>query len=188
MACQNLRAALVDWRHCEEELDWGFQLNLCEYDLPSQIARLHRMHREISGIDDLINVHDGIHLIFRYRRLWTQDKMKREAPVAVSILGVIRDLRKVCQANDWLFEDQAPFLAYKVDLVLRRHQLRGLRGTSSLWYRRYGCAPYRTQDLALQLKEYVPLGEQTEPHAYNAVAPGAPINLVQLATIYQTGP
>ena len=63
------------------------------------------MHREISGINDLINVADGIDLIFRYLRLWTQDKMKREAPVAVSILGFIRDLQKVCQANDWLFED-----------------------------------------------------------------------------------
>ena len=103
---------------------------------------------------DLINVADGIDLIFRYRRLWTQDNMKREAPVAVSILGVIRDLQKVCQANDWLFEDRAPFLAYKVDLLLRRHQLRGLRGTSRLGYKRYGCAPHRTQDLAVQLQEY----------------------------------
>ena len=72
-------------------------------------------------MDDLINVADGIHLIFRYRRLWTQDRMKREAPVAVSILGVIRDLQNVCQANDWLFEDRGPFLAYKVDSLLRRH-------------------------------------------------------------------
>ena len=87
------------------------------------------MHREISGIDDLINVAEGIDLIFRYRRLWTEDKMKREAPVAVSILGVIRDLQKVCQTNDWLFEDRACFRAYKVDLLLRRHQLRGPRAT-----------------------------------------------------------
>ena len=114
--------------------------------------------------------------------------MKRVAPVAVSILGVIRDLQKVCQTNNWLFEDRAPFLAYKVDLLLRRHQLRGLRGTSQLGYKRYGCAPHRTQDLAVQLQEYIRLGEQTEPYAYNAVAPGAPIDLVQLATMYQTGP
>ena len=146
------------------------------------------MHREIPGIDDLINVADGIDLTFRYRRLWTQDKLKREAPVAVSILAVICDLQKVCQANDWLFEDRAPFLAYKVDLLLRRHQLRGLRGTSRLGYKRYGCAPNRTQDLAVQLQEYFWLGEQTEPYAYNAVAPGAPIDLVQLATTYQNGP
>ena len=132
VACQNFRAALVDWRHCDKELDWEFRQNLSEYDLSSQIARLNRMHREISGIDDLINVADGIDLIFGYRRLWTQDKMKREAPVAVAILGVIRDLQKVCQANDWLFEDRAPSLAYKVDLLLRRHQLRILRGTSRL--------------------------------------------------------
>ena len=77
-----------------------------------------------------MNVADGINLIFRYRPIWTQDKMKREAPVAVSILGVIGDLQKDCQANDWLFEDRAPLLAYKVDLVLRRHRLRGLQGTS----------------------------------------------------------
>ena len=114
--------------------------------------------------------------------------MKRVASVAVSILGVIGDLQKVCQTNDWLFEDRAPFLAYKVDLLLRQHQLRGLRGTSRLAYKRYGCAPHRTQDLAVQLQEYFRLGEQTEPYAYNAVAPGAPIDLVQLATIYQTGP
>ena len=83
-------------------------------------------------MDDLINVADGIDLIFRYRRLWTEDKMRRVAPVAVLILGNICYLQKVCQTKDWLFEDQAPFLAYKVDLLLRRHQLRGLRGTSQL--------------------------------------------------------
>ena len=188
VACQNFRAALVEWRRCDEELDWRFRQSLTEYTLPSPIARLNRMHQEISGIDDLINVADGIDLIFKYRRFWTHERMKREAPVAVSIMGVIRDSQKVCQANDWLFEDRAPFLAYKVDLLLRRHQLRGLRGTSRLGYKRYGCAPHRTQDLAVQLQEYFRLGEQIEPYAYNAVAPGAPIDLVQLATIYQTGP
>ena len=188
VACQNFRTALMKWRHYDEELDYGFRQDLTEHTLPSQIARLNRMHREISGIDDLINVADGIDLIFKYRRFWTQERMRREAPVAVSIMGVIRDLQKVCQANDWLFEDRAPFLAYKVDLLLRRHQLRGLRGTSRLGYKRYGCAPHRTQDLAVQLQEYFRLGEQIEPYAYNAVALGAPIDLVQLATIYQTGP
>ena len=73
-----------------------------------------------------MHVADGIDLIFRYRRLWTVDRMKRVAPVAVSILGVVRDLQKVCQKNDLLFEDQAPFLAYKVELLFRRHQLRAL--------------------------------------------------------------
>ena len=111
-----------------------------------------------------------------------------KAPIAVSILGVVRDLQKVCQANDGLFEDRAPFLAHKVNLLLRRHQLRGLGGTSRFGYKRYGCAPHRTQELAVQLQEYSPLGEQTEPYAYNAVAPGAPIDLVQLATTYHTGP
>ena len=52
-----------------------------------------------------MHVADGIDLIFRYRHLWTEDKMKLVAPVAVSILGVIRDLQKVCQTNDCLFED-----------------------------------------------------------------------------------
>ena len=42
--------------------------------------------------------------------------------------------------------------------------------------------------LPTYLQEYFRLGEQIEPYAYNAVAPGAPIDLVQLATIYQTGP
>ena len=188
VACQNFRKTLVDWRQCNEELDWGFRNNLSEHDLPNQIARLNRMHREISGIDDLMHVADGIDLVFRYRRLWTVDKMRRVAPVAVSILGLIRDLQKVWQTNDRLFEDRAPFLAYKVDLLLRRHQLRGLRGTTRLGYKRYGCAPHRTQDLMLQLGEYYRLGESTGPYAYNAVAPGAPIDLVRLATVYQTGP
>ena len=40
----------------------------------------------------------------------------------------------------------------------------------------------------VQLQKYYRLGESTGPYAYNAVAPGAPIDLVLLATIYQTGP
>ena len=40
----------------------------------------------------------------------------------------------------------------------------------------------------VQLQDYYRLGELTGPYAYNAVAPGAPIHLSQLATIYQTGP
>ena len=40
----------------------------------------------------------------------------------------------------------------------------------------------------VQLQEYHRPEQSTGPYAYNAVAPGAPINLVQLAAIYQTGP
>ena len=40
----------------------------------------------------------------------------------------------------------------------------------------------------VQLLEYYRLGESTGPYAYNALAPGVRIDLVQLATIYQTGP
>ena len=40
----------------------------------------------------------------------------------------------------------------------------------------------------VRLQEYYRLGESPGPYAYNAVAPGAPIDLVQLATMYQTGP
>ena len=94
-----------------------------ETDLPDQVARLNRMHREICRIDDLIHVADGIDLVFKYRRFWTAAKMRRSAPAAISILALIGDLQKVCQTNDWLFEDRAPFFAYKVDLLLRRHQL-----------------------------------------------------------------
>ena len=93
VACQNFRKTLIDWRRYNEEVDLGFRNNLSEHDLPNQIARLNRMHREISGIDDLMHVADGIHLVFRYQRLWTEDKMKRVAPVAVSILGVVPDLQ-----------------------------------------------------------------------------------------------
>ena len=134
-ACQNFRKALVDWRHCNEELDWGFRNNLSEHDLPNPIARLNRINREISGMDDLMYVADGIDLIFRDRRPWTVDKMRRAAPVAVLILGLIRDIQKVSQTKDWLVEDRAPFLAYEVDLLLPRHQLRGLRITTPLGYK-----------------------------------------------------
>ena len=40
----------------------------------------------------------------------------------------------------------------------------------------------------VQLQQYYRLGESTGSYAYKALAPGAPIDLVQLATIYQTGP
>ena len=39
VASQNSRNALVDWRKCNEELDYGFRNNLVETDLPNQIAR-----------------------------------------------------------------------------------------------------------------------------------------------------
>ena len=111
MACQNFPRTLVDWRQCNEELDLGFRNNLVENDLPNQIARLNRMHREFAGIDDLMHVADGIHLIFRYQQFWTVDKMRPAVPSAISILGLVLDLQKVCQTKDWLFEDRAPFLA-----------------------------------------------------------------------------
>ena len=150
VACQNFQRTRVDGRQCNEEFHRGFRNNLVENDLPNKIARLNRMHRGISGIDDLMRVADGIDLIFRYRRFWTVDEMHRAAPSAVSILGLAQDLQKVCQTKDWLSEDRAPFLAYKVNLLLLRHQLRGLRGTTRLGYKRYGCAPHRTQDFMVQ--------------------------------------
>ena len=81
------------------------------------------MHREIWAIDDMMHVADGIDLLFRYQRFWTLVKMRRSAPSAFSILWLIPDLQKVCQTYDWIFEDRAPSLAYKVDLLLRRHEL-----------------------------------------------------------------
>ena len=95
VACQNLRRTLVDWRQCNEVLDWGFRNNLVEKVLPNQIARLNRMHREISGVDGLMHVADEIDLIFRYRHYWTVDKMHRAAPSAVWILWLVRDLQRV---------------------------------------------------------------------------------------------
>ena len=97
VACQNVWNALVEWRKCNEELHLGFRNNLVETDLTNQIARLNRMHRETCGIDDLMHVADGIDLLFRYRRFWTSEKMRRSAASAVSILGLIQDLQKVCQ-------------------------------------------------------------------------------------------
>ena len=38
-----------------------------ERNLPSQIARLHCMNREICRINDLIPVADRIDLLFKYR-------------------------------------------------------------------------------------------------------------------------
>ena len=35
VACQTFPKALVDWRQCNEERDWGFRRNLSEYDLHS---------------------------------------------------------------------------------------------------------------------------------------------------------
>ena len=40
----------------------------------------------------------------------------------------------------------------------------------------------------VQLQEYYRIRELTGPYAYKAVTPGAPIDLVQLATLYQPGP
>ena len=65
----------------------------------------------ICAIDDLMYDADEIDLFFRYRRFWTFENMRRSVPSAVLILGLIRDLQKVCQTNDWLFQDRAPFLA-----------------------------------------------------------------------------
>ena len=89
VACQNFRNALVEWQKYNEELDLVFRNNLIETGLSSQTARMNRIHREICGIDDLIQVADGIDLLFRYRRFWTTEKMCRPAPSAGSILGPI---------------------------------------------------------------------------------------------------
>ena len=118
VAYRNRRSALVAWRSCDEELDFEFRDKLKEENVPNQIRRLNCMHPELCGIDDLIHVSDGIDLFFRYRRLWTVKKMRRPAPSAILILGLIRDLTKVCRADNWLFEDRAPFLAYKTDLLV----------------------------------------------------------------------
>ena len=77
MACQKFRNALVEWQKCNEELHWGFRNNVVQTDLPNQFARLNRMHREICGIDEPMHVADGIDLLFRYRRFWTLEKMRR---------------------------------------------------------------------------------------------------------------
>ena len=55
LACQNVRYALVQWRKCSEKLPWEFGNNLSQAEVPNHIARLNRMHREISGIDDLMH-------------------------------------------------------------------------------------------------------------------------------------
>ena len=89
VACGNSPNTLVEWQKCNEELNWVFRNNLVQTSLPNQIARLNRMHREICGIDDLMHVAYGIHLLFRYRFFWTLAKMRPSAPSAISILGLI---------------------------------------------------------------------------------------------------
>ena len=103
VACNIFRNALVDFQKCNEELDWGVRNNLVETDLPNQIARLNRRHREICGMDDLMHVADGIDLLFRYRRFWTLAKMRLSASSGISILWLNRDLHEVYQTDDRLF-------------------------------------------------------------------------------------
>ena len=95
-----------------------------EDNLPETINFFNWMHREICGVQDLIRVVDAIDLAFRYQRNWTESRMRREAPVAISCFGLLRDLKDICNNNDWLSEDRAPFLAYKADLLLRAHHSR----------------------------------------------------------------
>ena len=66
VACQKFRNALVEWQKCNQEINWGFRNNPVQANLPNQIARPNRMHREITGIDNLRHVADGIDLLFRY--------------------------------------------------------------------------------------------------------------------------
>ena len=131
------------------------------------------MHRELYGIDDLLHVAEGIDLFFKYRRFWTVGKMRQPAASAILILGLIRDLTKVCRADDWIFQDRAHFLANKIDLLLRRHQLQGPRGTIRLRYKRYQCAPVRTQDLMVQLQ--TPHTQHNTPSGHTGEhGPGGP--------------
>ena len=179
VACQIFERPLSTSKIRIEELDWGYGNSLVETNLPDQVARLDRVHREICGMEDLIQVADEIDLLFKWEHFRTAAKMRRSAPAAIMILGLIPDLQKVPQRNDWFFEDRASFPAYKVDLLLQRPTLLG--------YKRYQCTPVRAQDLMFELQEYHRLGQSTGPYAYNAVAQGAPIHLLQLTTIYQTG-
>ena len=181
VACCQLRAALVAWRNLKEEIDYRRCNRLDEEHLPGEIIYLNHKHRELCGISNLVHVVDAIDLVFGYRRQWVARKMRRSGPVAVSILGLIRDLTKLGQVNGWLFEDPAPFLAYKADLLLREQPLR--RCVVQLGYKRYQCA--RAQDLMVQLQEYHRLSQLNGPYPYDVVAPVAPIDLVQLGMTYQ---
>ena len=109
VACHNFRNALVEWGKCNEELDLGFRNNLVETDLPNQIAPLNRMHQEICGMNDLMDVTDGIDLLFRYRHFWTLEKMRRSAASAVLILGLIRDPRRFAKTMTDASKIEPPF-------------------------------------------------------------------------------
>ena len=185
LVCHNVRSALLNYWICEEERDWEFRNKLKEENLPNQIRRLHRMHRELCGIDDLIHIADRIDLFFEYRHFRTVGKMRPRGPSAISILGLILDLTRVCQKDDWLLQDRASFLGHKTELLLQWHHLQDHRGTVPLGYKRYGLGPVRTQDLMAQLQKYHRSGQSTGPDPYNVVSPGAPMNLVQLSTTYQ---
>ena len=92
-----------------------FKNNLKQGNLPNQIQLLHCMHPQLCRLNNLIHVADGIDLFFKYRRFWTVGKMRRPAPSAISILGLLWNLTKVCQKDNWSFQDGAPFSAYKTD-------------------------------------------------------------------------
>ena len=99
VACQNLRKALVD---CDEELDWAYRNSIMQTDLPGQIARLNRMNRPICGIADLIDVADGIDLLFKYGSFWTAAKMRRWARSAISTTIMFQET-STCRGLEILF-------------------------------------------------------------------------------------
>ena len=88
-----------------KESNYQRRNRLEEKHLLGQIIYLDCMHRELWGISHLLHVADGINLVFRYQRHCTARKIRQPARVAVLLLGLIRDLTKVCHVDDWLFED-----------------------------------------------------------------------------------
>ena len=57
-ACGNSPSALVTWRNWDEEIDFKFRNRLEEENLPNDIRRLNRMHRQLCAISDPIHFVD----------------------------------------------------------------------------------------------------------------------------------
>ena len=110
VACQNFRNALVDWRKCNEELDWAFRNNLVQTDLPNQIARLNRMHGEICGIDDLIDVANAIDVFFKYLRFFGQyQRCAGQHPPLFRFLGSFETSRRFVKGMTVCSKTEPPF-------------------------------------------------------------------------------
>ena len=109
-----MRCSLVCWQQQFEEADYTRRCNLNEEDFQDSVHTLNLMFREIYGVHELINLIDAADLAFRYPRLWTWDRMRRESMSTVLYLGILGDFKDPCLLQDWLFGNRPPFWRTKL--------------------------------------------------------------------------